>query len=136
MKVLVEFNSLEEAVAALGQPAAARTQAYTAAPAAGTIASYTPPVQQYAPPVQQSFVPQPQPGAAAQQFAPPAAAQTVDLATVLAVVQKHAEKVGPKPTKALLVQYGGTPNLQQVKPELLATVFSEFTKSLAAHGHA
>ena len=132
MKVLVEFNSLEEAVAALGQQQVL-APTYNVNPAVG-VPSYSPPPAAQLGAATAQFAP---PATPVAQFAPPpAAAQTVDLATVLAVVQKHAEKVGPKPTKALLVQYGGTPNLQQVKPELLATVHSEFLKSLAAHGHA
>lgn len=113
-KVLVEFNSIEEAVAALGGTAQVPV---AAAP------------QQYAPaPVPVNQAPAPMPAQAAPQYAPPAApapVQQLTAADVTAAVQAYAKAHGPANAKAILSQYNVSA-VAQLQPQQYAAVIAAF----------
>jgi len=121
MKVFVEFDSVEQAAAAV---AAVNQASFTALfPQA--------PVQQYAPqaPVQQFAPQQPQyaaPAAPVQQFAPQAPvpqAPTVTLKELTVAGQNYAKKHGAAQAKAVMAQFG-IQKMTDTKPEQMASLFA------------
>lgn len=127
MKVLVEFNSIEEANIAVAavqggasvQPVAQApaTPPYTAPPAAPVAPPAQPPAAAVAPP--------PLPPAAAAPVAP-AAAGGLTKEQVTQAAQAYAKANSPAATKAILQQFGVSA-IKDINPEHYAQLYAMFT---------